>query len=1022
MRGPRERAIPLIEGIPKSGTAVFSRGVLSMIGTTVSHYKILEKLGEGGMGVVYKAEDTRLKRTVALKFLPHGLEAHQPERDRFLQEARAAAILNHPNICTIHDIAEHEGQQFIVMEYVDGKTLRQKIEDETLKFEDCIKYAIQIGEALQEAHTHGIVHRDIKAENIMVTKNQIKVMDFGLAKLKGSLKLTKTSSTIGTLAYMAPEQIEGGEVDARSDIFSFGVVLYEMLTGHTPFRGEHEAAMVYSIVNEEPTPLQKYLPNVPSELAHILDRALEKDPEDRYQSAHDMVIDLRRLKKDSSRVVRAPAEYRPADATPLAVTGGKRRLSGPARVIAGGAVLVLASIIGWIVFRPGGAPAGRQEAAKSIAVMYFENRTAEKDLDRILVDMLITNLARNKHLSVVSGQRLYDILRSLGKQDSVAIDRTTATEAAKRAGARTMLLGSIWNVGGKLDYTGQLLDVESGAVINSERVEASKAEEIFSVADRLTQKVNEWLSGAPTEALRIGDATTGSYEAYRFYEQGIHHMRRFEFPDALTSFQEAIRLDSTFALAHLQMALVLGELQVFSNRPTANLLRARESAERAERYAANLSERERGMISGSNASLRRDFEEAERIFKRLATAFPDDPEIWFSLSWHPMLRGRLEEAISTLERAIEADRSFANAYNIAGYMYCVVGQYEKGLSAERTYMALIPDAWNAYDSGCDVFIMAGKFDEALKICEEGLKRVPDWTESLLRQADVLMLMHEPVQAREKVAQFEKLEPESMEIAERTKSISYYLEGRMRESADILRSSAERSSSKNSKGVELTSRFCLARILQEQGRFKDASMELETVRSLSREVRKDPLNPWPLVCDFWAGRSLVGKGDCAGAEARASALRSAAGTTLDGQHYLLYYNGLMADIQLSQGKAREAMSSLDKLVPLTRISFAPMRMLDAKVSVELEDRTRAAQLYDGFRNLMWATGTMMGGDPFEFWIEQSKLDYYEGRMYERFGQKTQAISCYQKASHNWQHADRDYPPSVDARERLTNLMK
>ncbi len=276
-----------------------------MIGQTVSHYKILEKLGEGGMGVVYKAEDLKLTRTVALKFLPSGLDAHEPERARFLQEARAAAILNHPNICTIHDIQEHDGQQFIVMEYVEGKTLRKKIEDGRLKIEDCIKYAIQIAEALQEAHSHGIVHRDIKAENIMVnTKNQVKVMDFGLAKLRGSLKLTKTSSTIGTLAYMAPEQIEDGEVDARSDIFSFGVVLYEMLAGHLPFRGEHEAAMVYSIVNEEPEPLQRYVADASSELLHILDRALAKDPEERYQAVHEMQIDLRRLKKDSTRVLR----------------------------------------------------------------------------------------------------------------------------------------------------------------------------------------------------------------------------------------------------------------------------------------------------------------------------------------------------------------------------------------------------------------------------------------------------------------------------------------------------------------------------------------------------------------------------------------------------------------------------------------------------------------------------------------------------------------------------------------------
>jgi Tol biopolymer transport system component/predicted Ser/Thr protein kinase len=327
-----------------------------MIGKTVSHYKILEKLGEGGMGVVYKAEDTRLKRTVALKFLPHGLQSHEPERARFLQEAQAASALNHPNVCTIYDIAEVEGQQFIVMEYIDGKTLRQIVPVRSIQA--AVNYAIQIGEALQEAHSKGIVHRDVKTDNVMVnSKDQVKVMDFGLAKLKGSLKLTKTSSTVGTLAYMAPEQIEGKETDARSDIFSFGVVLYELLTGHLPFRGEHEAAMVYSIVNDEPVPVHKYLPEIPSELMHILDRALEKDPGDRYQNVAEMVIDLRRMKKQSGRVSTTIPAARPSEAYPEKVAEPSGRFLGIPRsrvmwvALAGGFVVLAAGVLAIVVSR-----------------------------------------------------------------------------------------------------------------------------------------------------------------------------------------------------------------------------------------------------------------------------------------------------------------------------------------------------------------------------------------------------------------------------------------------------------------------------------------------------------------------------------------------------------------------------------------------------------------------------------------------------------------------------------------------
>jgi eukaryotic-like serine/threonine-protein kinase len=332
-----------------------------MIGTTILQYTILEKVGEGGMGVVYKAHDNKLDRLVALKFLPEKISITEEDKARFLQEARAASAVMHPNVCVIYDTAEHDGQQFIVMEYVDGQTVRQQIAIGNLKLETVISYAIQIGEALQEAHAKAVVHRDVKTDNIMVNaRNQIKVMDFGLAKLKGSLRLTKTSSTVGTLAYMAPEQIQGGEVDARSDIFSFGVVLYEMLTGHLPFRGEHEAAILYSIVNEEPQPIQKFLPEAPSDLVHILNRLLEKEPDERYQSIGDVVIELKRLKKQTSRVSRVVPSVRPsegqfgkpAETSEGGRTGWLARTSPNTRWVLGGATVLLIAILVYVILRP----------------------------------------------------------------------------------------------------------------------------------------------------------------------------------------------------------------------------------------------------------------------------------------------------------------------------------------------------------------------------------------------------------------------------------------------------------------------------------------------------------------------------------------------------------------------------------------------------------------------------------------------------------------------------------------------
>ncbi len=334
-----------------------------MIGSTISHYKILEKLGEGGMGVVYKAQDTTLDRTVALKFLPAHVSVNEDTKARFLQEAKAAAALNHAHICTIHGVEQEGGQMFIVMEFIEGGTLRDKIPFS--RMDDAVSSAIQIGEALQEAHAKGIVHRDIKADNIMLTsKGQAKVMDFGLAKLKGSLKLTKTSSTVGTLGYMAPEQIQGGEVDLRSDIFSFGVLLFEMLSGKLPFRGEHEAAMVYSIVNEEPEDIQNFKPEVSPIVASLIQRCLEKNAGDRFQSMQEVVIELRRSQRKTSRVMREPMSVPLADSSARLVSGISRAADVPAPAqlarnpfvsyAAVGFAILLLGAIGWILFAPSG--------------------------------------------------------------------------------------------------------------------------------------------------------------------------------------------------------------------------------------------------------------------------------------------------------------------------------------------------------------------------------------------------------------------------------------------------------------------------------------------------------------------------------------------------------------------------------------------------------------------------------------------------------------------------------------------
>jgi tetratricopeptide (TPR) repeat protein/TolB-like protein/predicted Ser/Thr protein kinase len=999
-----------------------------MIGTTILQYTILEKVGEGGMGVVYKAHDNKLDRLVALKFLPEKISITEEDKARFLQEARAASAVMHPNVCVIFDIAEHDHRQFIVMEYVDGVTLHQKIAASRTQIADCVGYAIQIAEALQEAHSKSVVHRDIKMDNIMVnSRNQVKVMDFGLAKLKGSLKLTRTSSTVGTLAYMAPEQIEGGEVDARSDIFSFGVVLYEMLTGHLPFRGEHEAAMVYSIVNEEPQPLQKYLPEAPSDLVHILNRLLEKEPDERYQSIGDVVIELRRLKKQTSRVSRVVPSAPPSEGSGVALEKPSEavhvRLLGKKMLWPSiGAAVVVLAIIAWLVFRPGQQlPPGAVAKNKSIAVMYFENKTDEKDLDKILVEMLITNLGRNKEISVVSGQRLFDILKALGKQDAAVIDKSTASEVAKRAGVKTMLLGTIWKVGGKIDVPAQLLDVETGAVLNSDRVEVSKAEEVFSLADRLTDRVNEWLKVTATEPLHITDATTSSLEAYKHYEKGLQHAYRFELADAVKEFNDAANIDSTFAMAHFQSSFMRGMLTVFNTYPGITLGRARESLAKAKEHSNGLSEKQKQFIDCWEVWLRRDFAAAKVLTDALVAKYPDDKEAHWLQGHSELSAGRVGESVRAYEKAIDLDPSFSNAYNNLGYAYALSGDYEKAFSVMKTYLALIPDAYNGYDSGIEVYMMAGKFDMALKMADDGLRRNSSWVGCYNRQGQIFLLMGDPEKAKEKFRMFATQFPAGIESAQRAISMTLAFEGRIRESVDLIRQSVVRLKSNNDQLNMFSARFHLARLLLEQNKIDEALEEFEGVRALSEESRMG-YNPWPVVCSYYSGLCYVRKGDFVRAEAKANEMREDLENRLHDSFYFAHYNGLKAEIQLAQNNGQAASSYLSKALSMVRKQFPRMRVLDSKTFASLGDETSALKVLDDTYDRVAAQGNVIGGEFLDFWLERSKLDYYKAKVYEQFGDKAEAIKFYQKALQNWKNADKDYPPYVEARQRLAALAK
>ena len=688
-----------------------------MIGQTILQYRILEKLGEGGMGVVYKAHDTKLDRVVALKFLPHHLAGHEAEQARFLQEARAASALNHPNVCTIFDIKEENDKLFIVMEYVDGTTIRQKLP--IAKLQEALTYAIQIGEALHEAHGKGIVHRDIKCENIMLnSKNQIKVMDFGLAKLKGSLKLTKTSSTVGTLAYMAPEQLQGGDVDARSDIFSFGVVLFEMLTGHMPFRGEHEAAMMYSIVNEEPEPVQKSRPDIVPEIDRIIRRALEKDPEDRYQHIDDLVSELRRVQKQSTKISRIPPGEMPAPPSgetkaesyesdhPVggAKTPDQSRKRSRQFVILGVILLLLAGgVFGYISFF------GKHESIDSIAVLPFTNVGGDPNTEYLsdgITESLINMLSQLSHLSVKSRSSVFHYK---GKD----ID---PQKAGKELGVKAVLTGRVSQRGDDLQISTELVDVSSDNQIWGEQY-SKKLADILIVQEIISREISENLSlklGVEEEK-KLAKHSTESTEAYQLYLKGRFHWNKRTADDlrqAVDYFNQAIVKDPGYALAYAALASTYAILPEYAGVPAREYIPKTDAAAmKALDLDATLAE-PHAALGLSKYAHQWDWAGGETELKRAIELNPNYPTSHHWLSVCLLQQGKLEEAFSEIRRALELDPlSPIINLNVAENLY-VMQHTDQAMEQYQKTLELDPNFPAAHLDLAAIYARQGKYDDA----------------------------------------------------------------------------------------------------------------------------------------------------------------------------------------------------------------------------------------------------------------------------------------------------------------------
>jgi serine/threonine protein kinase/Tfp pilus assembly protein PilF len=713
-----------------------------MIGQTISHYKILEKLGEGGMGVVYKAQDLKLDRFVALKFLPAHITVDEAELARFFVEARSAAVLNHANICTVYGIHEEGKQPFIEMEFVDGKTLGS-LDLSSAKMETSIGYAIQIGDAMQEAHSKGIVHRDIKADNIMVnSKNQVKVMDFGLAKIKGSLKLTKTSSTVGTLGYMAPEQIQGGEVDARSDIFAFGAVVFEMVTGHLPFRGEHEAAMMYSIINEDPEPLKKYRIDASDELQRIISRALEKDPEDRYQSAADMVSEFRRMQKQTSRISRTmPAITTPPEA-PATTSSQTTALSKISRslLLAGGlaVVLLLGIALAYVVFR-GGHAADR----KSIAVLPFKNLNTDEDSEFLsdgITEDIINQLSRIRDLRVMSRPAVMRYKKS---------DKTLR-EIGKELNVATILTGTVRRVGEQLRISAALIDASNEQQIWGDTYEKTMTQ-VFEIQSAVARQIASTLQTNLTseEVKSVAKQQTGNVEAYTYYLKGREYYYRYHKEDnenSIKLFKKALELDPNYALAYAGLGDAYGQRSQRFGFPSDWIDSSIAAGQKSVALDPKLAEGYKALALGYQQLGKQTL--ALENYKKSVELNPNYPPAVANIGSAYESVGRPDEALPWAKKAISINPTNPVTISMVGSIYFDLEEDDKARSYLNRALELQPDLTNAHQLLAALEFLNGQTDQAKTRSVNLLSSVPDEPGPLLLAGTVFLCAKDFTKAKE----------------------------------------------------------------------------------------------------------------------------------------------------------------------------------------------------------------------------------------------------------------------------------
>jgi serine/threonine protein kinase/tetratricopeptide (TPR) repeat protein len=942
-----------------------------LIGTLFAgKYKILRELGRGGMGEVYLAEDVALDRTVALKLLPEEKYRDPESRARLVREAKAAAALDHPYVCSIHEVGESEGRVFFVMEYVEGLTLRERIAQGPIPVRQALEIALEAGEALQSAHEKDLVHRDIKPANIMLMdKGHTKVMDFGLAKVLAggprpepleevSATLTKDGLSPGTPAYMSPEQLLGEELDQRSDIFSFGMVLYEMLAGVHPFRGETGFTTASAILKGSPRPLADLTAGIPEPLQKVLDKMLAKEPQNRYPSMTSVLADLRNIRSG------------------LQAEGKIMKFLKPARVALTAGVLAVAVLAaGWLaktLFFKSPAEALAFQARDWILIADFENLTGEPVFDRSLETALTVGIQQSQYVNVFPPSRIQETLRRMRRLDVKKVDETIGREIALREGIKGLLACSISKVGDNYLLTARIIDPDKQIAVYSASSRAKGKEEVLGSLDELAGKLRRALGESMVkisqQKMNLVQATTSSLEALKYYTESLA-------APGDTSYyllNQAIELDPDFALAHLEIGI---KCYIIGNRPEGE-----KHFQKALSLRGRLTAREKLWIQAIVEDWRGNRDQGIQNYKLYLAQYPDDSAAWFRVGYAYLVSNQPALGIEAFKKVIAIDSASAGAYVNMASCLNTLKKDEEALANYQKAFSLDPDfATGSYVNNEYGFLLVrmGKIQEARRTFEKMISQQDNFKKARGNRSLGLLLMYQ---------------------------------GQYSAAQDCLKEAVNLNKTLQVKLSEMRDHLFLAINYNRKRQREAFEKEMMAVNLIQKEIKIDPVFLYK-----------IGK-----IYARLNRLTEA------GQLFEKL-KSRMGDVLAQSGINRSNQSDQASFYLLKgEIELAQKRFEEAAGTLGLADNLRTQQLEDSLAFAYFKSGNVdkaiekykdfletdvLGYEGQELWI----LAHYQlGRLYEQKGESAEAVKYYERFLDIWKDADPDLTEFADAQKRLARL--